>query len=80
MMEDSTTHQEGFEKGMELGYLQGYLQQYRKLLLRQGTKRFGNPTPEFAAVLGQIADLNRLEQLADRMLYATGWNDLLRPE
>ncbi len=76
LMEDSTTYQEILEKGMERGQLQAS----RNLILRMGTKRFGAPAPELAAVLGQIADLNRLEQLAERMLDATGWADLLRPE
>ena len=72
LMEDSTTYQEIMEKGQ--------FQAYRKLILRQGTKRFGSPAPTVTASLGQITDLNRLEQLAERMLDATSWDDLLRPE
>ncbi|WP_227255080.1 DUF4351 domain-containing protein [Frigoriglobus tundricola] len=83
-MEDSTTYQEIFEKGVQMGLEKRMAQEnrqlYQKVLLRQGTKRFGDPTPEIAAALEQITDLNRLDHLAERMLDATGWEDLLRSE
>jgi hypothetical protein len=77
LMEESTTYQEILGKGLTQGLERGQLQAHRNVLLRQGTKRFGPPTPEVAAALAGIADLTRLERLAERILDATGWDDLL---
>lgn len=88
LIEDSTTYQEilgkglkqGREEGREEGLERGRLEASRNVLLRQGTKRFG-PAPEpIASALGAIADLAQLERLAERILDATGWEDLMRGE
>ena len=76
LMEDSTTYQEILEKGVSRGLSQGQ----HHLLLRQGTKRFGSPSPETVATLQRITDAAQLEQLAERILDATGWDDLLKSD
>lgn len=78
LLEDSTTYQALIREGRERGLVEGRLETARNLLLRQGTKKFGQPTEAVATKLNAIADLGRLEQLADRMLDATGWDDLLQ--
>jgi hypothetical protein len=45
-----------------------------------GRKRFGPPTPAMEAGLRAVADLGRLERMAERILDATGWDDLLATE
>jgi hypothetical protein len=46
-------------------------------LWRQGGRRFGAPRPEDEAALASTADIGRLDRMADRMLSATDWADLL---
>ena len=77
LMEDSTTYQFVLEKGLKQGLSQGRSEGQKNLLLRQGTRRFGAPTPETIAALGAIADVAQLERLAERMLDAKDWDDLL---
>lgn len=51
----------------------------RGLLLRQGTKKFGPPTPEQAAAVAAVTDLPALDALADRLLDVSTWDELLAP-
>jgi predicted transposase YdaD len=91
VLEDSTTYQwiikqglakgeaAGFAKGEAEGRAEGEAQEARKLLLRLGRKRFGEPSEAQAAALAGITDLDRLEPLADRVIDAdvASWDDLL---
>lgn len=48
------------------------------VLLRQGSKRFGPPDPRIVAALGEIGELERMEQLAERLLLdVSSWDELL---
>jgi hypothetical protein len=68
-LEDSTTYQLLIQKGR--------MQEARALIIRLGTKRFGEaPSPIFAAIQG-ITDHDRLLCLADRVLDANGWEELI---
>jgi hypothetical protein len=51
----------------------------QKLLLRQGTKRFGEPDPATLAAVEAIRDTDRLEALGERILEpdVESWEDLL---
>jgi Domain of unknown function (DUF4351) len=65
---------EGLEKGLEEGWARGA----RALVLRQGRLRFGKaPTRKQLRVLEHINDRAQLEALADRVLDAKTWADLL---
>lgn len=77
-LEDSTTYQATIAKGRAEGITQGEIRALRATVLRQGTKKFGPPPTEIAVALEGIADVTRLEQLADRLLDATDWSDLTR--
>ncbi|MBX9583334.1 MAG: hypothetical protein K2X87_23780 [Gemmataceae bacterium] len=69
ILEESTTYQEVIGIGAVRGA--------RRLLLVMGQKKFG-PAPEgVAAALDGIADPDRLERMAERILDAAGWDDLL---
>ena len=78
-MEESTTYQEIIEKGVEKGLERGRLAEARATVLRWGTKRLGDPTPQVVAGLDAITDVRRLEDLLDRLLdgAAGSWDDLL---
>ncbi|MDY3562501.1 hypothetical protein R5W23_003967 [Gemmata sp. JC673] len=78
LLEDSTTYQALIREGRERGLTEGRLETAHSLLIRQGTKKFGPPTGAAANGLSAISDLSRLERIADRMLEATGWDDLLQ--
>jgi hypothetical protein len=50
----------------------------RRILLRQGRKRFGPPSPEMIAALEAIEDPDELEDLSERLLDVASWEELLR--
>ncbi len=63
------------------GYLaildEGRADEARRLLLRLGRKRFGEPTVDLAVQLQAIADIEHLERLSDRLLDVATWSELL---
>ena len=81
LMRESTTYQaileEGEDRGRAKGVQIGLAEGQRTMLLRLGINRFGPPSPEVAAAMRNITDESRLEQLADRILDARNWEDLL---
>ena len=73
LMEESTTYQGILEEGESRGLSRGQ----KATILRIGTKRFGPPSAVAAAALQATPDTARLESLADGILDAAGWDDLL---
>jgi hypothetical protein len=73
IMRESTTYQKILRDGRAEGE--------QKLLLRQGTKRFGEPNPATVTAIEAIRDIDRLEALGERILDPDlqSWDDLLRP-
>ena len=70
-MEESSTYQYIVAKGALKGE--------KRLLMLQGSKRFGPPDAKTAAAIEAITDLERLEQLGERLLDASSWEELLAP-
>ncbi|MGO8903810.1 MAG: hypothetical protein ACLQU5_36535 [Isosphaeraceae bacterium] len=68
-MEESVTYQKILK--MERA------EEAKRILKRQGSRRFGKPDAHIEAAIDAIADLDRLEQLSDRVLEVTGWEELL---
>jgi hypothetical protein len=70
-MKESDTYLAIIEEGEEV--------RAKKVILRQGKKRFGVPDEAVTARLGGITDLDRLDRLTDRLFdgTATSWQDLL---
>jgi hypothetical protein len=56
---------------------QGAIKLARRLLNRQGQKRFGKPDDKSLAALEEIEDLDRLERLSDAILTVASWEELL---
>ena len=79
-MRQSTTYQAILREGRQEGWQEGQVKGEQKLLLRQGTKRFGKPDAATLAALEAIQDIDRLEALGERLLdpKIQDWNDLLR--
>ncbi len=67
----------GEARGVALGEARGRAAGSQSLVLRLGAKRFG-PAPAAAeAAVRAITDPDRLEQLAERVLDAANWDELL---
>jgi hypothetical protein len=83
VMKQSTTYQsilkEGRQEGRQEGESLGRVHEAQRILLLQGTKRFGEPSKATAAALEEIQDVERLETLGVRILEpdVMNWNDLL---
>jgi predicted transposase YdaD len=69
---------EGLEIGREEGRAQGTLQGERRLLLRLGRARLGEPDARTLSALEQITDAERLEDLAVRLAEVETWQELVR--
>ena len=88
-MKESSTYQailrEGMAEGMARGRTEGRVEgrtegsveEARKLLLLLGAKRWGAPDARSRAAIEAITDLARLEQLTERLLDVSGWDELL---
>jgi len=72
-MIESTTYQGVLDEGR----LEGALRQTRRVILRQGQRQFGAPDPTIEATVNAVDDLPRLERMADAVLTATTWQELL---
>jgi hypothetical protein len=59
------------------GWKDHEIDEAKRILLRQGRKRFGRAKVDIKARIEALSDLNRLEQLVDRVLDATSWDDLI---
>ncbi|MBV8310477.1 MAG: hypothetical protein JO344_08850 [Planctomycetaceae bacterium] len=68
-MKESVTYQKILREGRA--------EEAKTILKRLGSKRFGKPEPLIEAAIDAIADLERLEQLSDRVLEPIGWEELL---
>jgi hypothetical protein len=76
-LEDSTTYQWILQTGIAQGVTEGTIREARDLVLQLAAKRFGPPhAAAEAAVRGQT-NHDQLRRLAERVLDATGWDDLL---
>lgn len=85
-MRESTAYQaildegraEGEIKGRAEGEIKGRAEEARRLLLRLGRKRWGDPDPAIEATVRAITDVERLELLAERISEVASWQELLR--
>ncbi len=68
---------EGYLAILDEGRAEGRSDEARRLMLRLGRKRFGEPAADLAAQLQAIADVERLERLSERLLDAASWSELL---
>lgn len=68
---------EGSAKGRAEGRTEGRAEEVRRILKRQAGKKFGGPNPRFEAAIDSIPDLDRLERLAERLLDAASWEELI---
>lgn len=76
-MKESVTYQAIIEEGEAIGEVKGALREARKMLLRQGTVRFGAPPAKVTRSLERISDVEQLEVLGERLLRVESWEELL---
>ena len=72
-MRDSDTYMAILDEGRAEGEVRGA----RRMLFRQGRKRFGEPVTDVLSALQAVNDLERLERMSDRVLEASSWQDLI---
>lgn len=68
-VEESTTYQYIVE--------QGEIKGTRRMLLKQGTAKFGAPTRKVKAAIQDLEDLPHIERMMIHLLSATSWNEVL---
>ncbi|MFC1708308.1 DUF4351 domain-containing protein [Planctomycetota bacterium] len=62
-----------YQETLAIGRLEGV----KRVLVRLGTRRFGELEPERRATIESLESLAELEKLTDGLLEATDWDDLL---
>ena len=76
-MKESVFYQMILEEGEARGVAKGEVNEARRVLLRQGCRRFGPSEPDIVATIEAIGSIERLEGLLDRILDVSGWEELL---
>jgi predicted transposase YdaD len=72
-MEESVTYQAILRRGRA----EGRAEEAVAVVLRLGTKKFGEPSAAHETALRAVTDLARLERLTDRVLDVNTWDELL---
>jgi predicted transposase YdaD len=76
-MKESSFYQMILEEGEAKGLARGKVEEARRILFRQGKRRFGPPDPETVAVIESIGQSERIEVLLDRLLDVSNRQELL---
>lgn len=63
--------------GSDRGSNRGAIEEARAIVLRLGCMRFGPPDTRTTAAIKAIAELDRIEQLSERLLDVSTWQELL---
>ena len=65
--------EEGLTEGKAEGKAEGKIEGERAIILRLGRKRFGEPDAETLEKLESIQQVERLEEISDRLITSTNW-------
>ena len=76
-MEESSTIQAFIEEGRRKGLEEGKAGEARRIILRLGPKRLGAVDETVEAKLNATVDLERLEELTERIGQVSSWDELL---
>jgi hypothetical protein len=74
-IEESTAYQGILRKGKAIGRIDDA----RTILLRHGGKKLGPPSERIEAEIATMRDVDRLNDLSDRVDDVSTWDDLLAP-
>ena len=82
-MKESVIYQaiadEGRVEGRAAGRVEGRAEEARAMLLKFGQWKLVTPRAYLVAALNAVSDVQRLEAMADRLIAATSWRELLEP-
>jgi hypothetical protein len=80
-IEESSVYQgilrRGEAKGRAEGEAKGLVEGAREALLRLGRRKLGPPSEPVEARIAALGDLDRLNELIDRLLDASSWDELI---
>lgn len=76
-LKESSVYQAAVKEGLEEGLAKGELLNERRVILRQGHKRFGEPNTQIITALETINSLEQLEKLEIRISEVESWDELL---
>ncbi len=76
-LRDSSTYMATLEEGVRKGELEGTLSEGKRVLLRLGARRFGEPSSAVVAAIEAITLIDHVERLVDRVLDVNNWNELM---
>ncbi len=79
-MEESSTIQAFIEEGRRKGLQEGKAREARRIILLLGRIRFGEAGDAVVSRLDAISNLEKLEQLMERVLIVSSWDELLSGE
>ncbi len=83
-MEESSTIrawiEEGRQKGLEEAQEEGRTMEARRIVQLLGAIRFGEAGDAVVSRLEAISNLEKLEELVDRVFIVSSWDELLRGE
>jgi predicted transposase YdaD len=68
---------EGVAQGMAQGVVEGQVEEARRILLRQGQRRFGPVDQMTATMIASTDSIDRIEGWLDRVLEVSSWEELL---
>jgi flagellar biosynthesis/type III secretory pathway protein FliH len=68
---------EGKAEGIAEGKAEGIAEEAKRLLRRLGRKHFGPPSAALEAWIDAITDVEKLEELSERVLDVSSWDDLI---
>ena len=72
-MRESVTYQAILEEGRE----EGRVEELHRTLLRLGRRRFGEPDETVRNQIEAIRDIERLEDLSERLVIVSSWDELM---
>ncbi len=69
----------GYVEAFAAGYAEGRINEARTTLLRLGAKKLGPPGERIEAEIATMGDVDRLNDLSDRVHEVSTWEELARP-
>ena len=76
-MRESWAYREILDEGRAEGEARGRAEEARRVLLRLGSRRLGQPDATASEALAELADVERIERMIDRALDAPSWDEVL---
>ncbi len=72
-MRESVTFQAILEEGEQTGRIK----ELHRMILRQGRRRFGEANETMRLQIEAMRDIERLEDLTERLLIVSSWDELM---